>query len=282
MYRLLALGCLLCLPAMAAEDACGVESPEIDEAFNNLYNFNFPATHAVIDRYIAAHPRESMGYAMRASAYLFYELDRLGVLESQFLISNKEIAAKRAMRPDPHVRSALLQALSDAQARAQKELDANPHDREALFSMSIVEGVTTDYLAFIERRQFASLAPAKRSNSYAQELLSMRPPCVDAYITAGISEYLIGSLPFFIRWFVHFDNVQGSKEAGVKNLETVVQEGHYFKPFAKILLGIIDLREKRPRDTQKLLEELAHSYPANPLFRTELAKLNSFTANGGQ
>jgi len=282
MPRYWVLGFLCCLPLMAAgEGACGVESQDLSDAFDQLYNFKFPGAHANIDRYIAAHPKEPIGYAIRASAYLFYELDRLGILESEFLISDKHIAEKAGRRPDPDVRAKFMKAVEDAQSRAETVLTANPNDRQALFAMSIVEGVTTDYMAFVEKHQISSLSPAKRSNGYAQRLLKLNPPCVDAYITAGISEYMIGSLPFFIRWFVHFDNVQGNKEQGVKNLELVVRDGHYFKPFAKILLAIIDLREKRPRDTERLLEDLARSYPSNPLFRKELARLNS-GANGGQ
>ena len=287
MFRLSLLGFLICAPIVAApvstgESACGADSPEVAEAFDHLYNFNFPAAHADINRYVAAHPREPLGYAIRAAAYLFYELDRLGILESEFLISDKHIADKRAVRPDRDVRAKFLKAVDDAASRAQAALAANPRDRQALFAMSIVEGVTTDYMAFVEKHQIASLSPAKRSNSYAQQLLKLNPPCVDANITAGISEYMVGSLPFFIRWFVRFDNVQGSKERGVKNLELVVREGHYFKPFAKILLGIIDLREKRPRETEKLLENLAPDYPSNPLFRKELARLTKVQGGGGQ
>ena len=62
----------------------------------------------------------------------------------------------------------------------------------------------------------------------------------------------------------------------------MANEGHYLKPFAKILLGIAALREKRPHDAQQFLIELAHDYPQNRLFRKELAKLNSkigITAN---
>ena len=279
MFRFWVFSLLISAPVIAAtvpgENACGADSPEVGEAFDRLYNFNFPAAHEDINRYIAAHPQEPLGYAIRAAAYLFYELDRLGILESEFLTSDKHIAEKKALRPDPQVRALLLQALQDAQSRAEKALAANPRDRQALFSMSIVEGVTTDYMAFVEKHQIASLSPAKRSNNYAQQLLKLNPPCVDAYITAGISEYMVGSLPFFIRWFVRFDNVEGSKDQGVRNLELVVRDGHYFKPFAKILLGIIHLREKRPRETEKLLESLAHDYPSNPLFRKELARINA-------
>ncbi len=286
MFRFWVFGFLICAPVLAApaagESACGAESPDIGAAFDQLYSFNFPAAHADINRYVAAHPREPLGYAIRASAYLFYELDRLGILESEFLTSDKHIADKKTLRPDPEVRALFMKALEDAQSRADATLAKNPNDREALFAMSIVEGVTTDYMAFVEKRQIASLSPAKRSNSFAQQLLKLNPPCVDAYITAGISEYMVGSLPFFVRWFVRFDNVQGSKEQGVKNLELVVRDGHYFKPFAKILLGIIDLREKRPRETEKLLESLARDYPSNPLFRKELARVTNMQGGGRQ
>jgi len=275
MHRFWILGLVLCWPLLAAGgDACGSDSPELAAAFDHLYNFNFAASHAVLDGYIAAHPAEPLPYGVRASAYLFYELDRLGILESQFLISDKRIADKKTIRPDQEVRAKLLQALDDAESRATAALAVNPNDRQALYTMSVVEGVTTDYMALVEKHQIASLSSAKRSNNYAQQLLKMNPPCYDAYMTAGLSEYMIGSLPFFIRWFVRFDNVEGNKEQGVKNLELVSREGHYLKPFAKILLCIIDLREKKPRDTEKLLEELAHDYPSNPLFRRELAKLS--------
>ncbi len=287
MLRLWVLGFFVCAPILAAappgEGGCGADSPELAEAFDQLYNFNFPAAHEDINRYIGTHTQAPLGYAIRAAAYLFYELDRLGILESEFLTSDKHIAEKKGLRPDPDVRAKFLKALEDAQSRADAALAANPLDRQALFAMSIVEGVTTDYMAFVEKHQIASLSPAKRSNSYAQQLLKLNPPYVDAYITAGISEYMVGSLPFFVRWFVKFDNVQGSKEQGVKNLELVVREGHYFKPFAKILLGIIDLREKkRPRETERLLESLSRDYPSNPLFRKELARMNNGQGGRGQ
>jgi len=86
---------------------------------------------------------------------------------------------------------------------------------------------------------------------------------------------MIGSLPFFVKWFVRFDNVSGSKERGLQNLGLTAREGHYFKPFAKILIAIISLREKKPLEARELLAELSREFPANPLFRKELVKLNN-------
>src|SRR5579871_3090760 len=95
--------CVLVL-LFAAQLAASGGTDEMDEAFHRLYNFNFAAAHAVLDKHIAAHPEEPFPYAVRASAYLFYELDRLGLLEGEFLIDDDRIAAKRRLKPDPAIR----------------------------------------------------------------------------------------------------------------------------------------------------------------------------------
>jgi hypothetical protein len=269
MLRLWLTAALLCPLLGAAE-------PTIDQALEHLYNFDFPATHEVLDRYIAAHPKDPQGYAFRASAYLFYELDRLGVLEGEFFSSDDwAYDKKKKPAPDPAIREKFLKALRDTDGLGQAALKPNPADKAALFALSIAQGVTADYMALIDKRQFSSLSPSKRSNSYAQDLLRADPKFFDAYLTAGFSEYMIGSLPFFVRWFVHFDNVTGSKEQGKQHLELTAREGHYFKAFAKILLAVCALREKRLPDAQKLMADLSHEYPGNPLFRKELVKLSN-------
>jgi hypothetical protein len=264
------------LIALFALGTLHAASTPFDDAFNALYNFNFPAAHRVLDGYIGEHPQDPMPYAIRSSAYLFVELDRMGVLESEFLIDDKKIVKKaQPAQPDPATRVKFMKAIADTQQRANAILAKDPNDRNALFAMSISEGVSTDYMAFVDKHQFSSLTPAKQSNSYAQRLLKLDPSYTDAYLTAGLTEYLVGSLPFFIKWFVHFDNVDGNKQTGVRNLQLVAHDGHYLKPFAKILLGIIALREKRPEEAQRLLTDLSATYPDNHLFRLELQRLDA-------
>jgi hypothetical protein len=82
----------------------------------------------------------------------------------------------------------------------------------------------------------------------------------------------VGSLPFFFRWFVHMDNVEGTKKKGIDELELVAKEGKYYGPFARMLLAVIAMREKRPRDAEALLASLASEYPQNSLIRKELAR----------
>jgi hypothetical protein len=269
MLRNLALIAVLCFPAFGGTDG-------MELAITRMYDFDFPGSHQVLDQYISAHPLEPLPYGFRASAYLFSELHRLGILESEFLSDDEKIAEKKKkLEPDPDTRRKFLQAVSDAENRANAVLKVNPNDKDALFALCVSQGVSTDYMAFVEKKQIASLGLAKKSNTNAQRLLKVDPKFYDAYLTTGVSEYMLGSLPFFVRWFVRFDNVDGNKQKGIERLEIVSREGHFFRPFSKILLGIIALREKRPRDAQRLLSELSREFPGNPLFRKELTKVSN-------
>src|SRR5579864_3093312 len=196
MMRLLMMAALSAAPLLATG-----EPPEIEQAFHQLYNFNFNGAHDVLNHYITAHPDEPLPYAVRGSAYLFYELDRLGILEGEFFVNDKRIADKKELRPDPNIRAQFQQAIDDAQARAGAVLKAHPQDHNALFAMCMTSGLTTDYMALVEKRQIKSMTPMKDSNHYAQDLLHIDPQFFDAYLTTGITEYMVGSLPFFIRWF---------------------------------------------------------------------------------
>src|SRR5437660_1714634 len=185
-----------------------------------------------------------VAYAVLSSAYLFSELDRLSILESEFFSNDNQIADKKKLKPDPAVRAKLLKAIDDSQSRAQARLAANPNDQDALFAMCITSGVLTDYTALVENSQISSLSLVKKDTAYAQRLLKLNPDYYDAYLTTGMTEYVIGSLPFFVRWFIKVENINGNKEQGMKTVEIVARKGRYLKPFAKILLAVANLRDK--------------------------------------
>ena len=107
-----------------------------------MYNQDYASAHETLNRVIAADPQNPLPYAFRASAHLFYELDRLGVLETEFLLDDKQIAEKKQkLVPDPQNREKFIRAVQDAESRAGGILKANPNDQNAIFAMCIAEGV---------------------------------------------------------------------------------------------------------------------------------------------
>ena len=248
--------------------------PALDSAFTQLYSSDFTRAQKVLEDYLSVHPGDPVGYAVRASGYLFSELDRLGILEADFFKDDKSITTKKSLRPDPRVHDLFYAAVNQAQALSKEVLTKNPDDQNALFAECLSDGVLTDYLALIEKRQMQSLTVNKDGYRDAKHLLQLAPDFYDAYLTTGFTEYLIGSVPVVFRWFVRFDDVQGDKKKGVETMKLVAQDGHYLKPFAKILLATAYLRDKHVGQAKAILTELTHTYPQNALLKHELDRLS--------
>jgi hypothetical protein len=253
----------------------------LDDAFRRLYNFDFAGAHRILDDYQANHPSDPLGHSVRASTYLFSELDRLRILEAEFLTDDKRISGDDKLKPDPALRARLFASIDKAQQLAEARLQSHPEDVTALFSFCLTEGLRTDYMAFVEKKQLRSLFAHKKAQAYAVRILKRDPHFVDAHLTTGLSEYMMGSLPFFIRWVVRFEQVKGSKQQALANLQKVAEAGRYLGPFARILLAIIHVREKRPQTAITLLAELTRQFPENPLLRKELVKLRTKHGSDG-
>jgi hypothetical protein len=238
-----------------------------------MYNFDFAGAHATLDRAIARQPDAPLNHAVKGVAYLFSELDRLKILQMDFFADDERVIDRRKLTPDPAVRAEIFRCIARARELANARLAAHPTDRDALFAHCIASGLTTDYAALIERRRLASFSLARETQVWARKLITLDPPVYDAYLAVGTVEYVLGSLPFFIRWFIRIDNIEGSKQKAASDLELVAEHGRYYGPFARVLLSVIHLREKRPREAEKLLAGLVEEYPANSLLKRELARV---------
>ena len=181
---------------------------------------------------------------------------------------------RRALVPDPAARRAFLQSLDGAERLAGVRLASRPDDPGALFALSMATGLETDYAALVERRRFGSFSLSKRNQVYARKLLALNPPVDDAYMTFGTVEYVVGSLPFYLRWLVRLAQIGGSKEKAIEDLELVARRGRYYGPLARMTLAVIHVREKRPDKAEVLLAGLVSDFPENPLFRKELLRVS--------
>ncbi len=266
------IGVLLGVPLGAAPVQY---QPVMDDAFFHLYNSDFEGSRKIVDAYLSGHAGDPLAYSVKASGFLFSELDRLGILESEFFKDDRRIGDKKKLTPDANTRDQFYAAIHRAQDAANHDLAKNPQDTNALFALCLANGDLTDYVALIEKRQLQSLSINKTGYRDAKRLLQVAPDFYDAYLTTGFTEYLIGSIPLVFRLFVRFDDVRGDTQAGVRNLQTVAKNGHYLKSFAKILLATAYLRDKHVAEARALLRELTRTYPQNPLLQRELERLST-------
>jgi hypothetical protein len=212
---------------------------------------------------------------------MFAELHRLRILEIEFFEDDDRVVTKKKLSPDPMVRQEFFRLIETARQRAGARLSAQAEDQEATFALCIASGLVTDYAALVERRRFGSLILARQTQTYVRQLAAFKPPVYDAYLATGSTEYVVGSMPFYLRWFVRIDNIEGSKQKGMELLQLVAERGRYYGPFARIVLAAIDMREKRFVEAERLLAGVAAEFPENPLLRQELQRASELRRRAG-
>ena len=253
------------------------ETPELDAGFRLLYELKPEEARAKFAAWQASHPQDALGVAAEAASYLFEECYRQGVLTSAYFLDDKLFLGKIALNPDPDLRAAFFAADRRAQDLARPQLEHDPADVKALFVMTLSLGMEADYASLIDKRQIESLAMIREAEDFAKRLLVVNPDASDAYLTLGAANYIIGSLPAFKRFFLKFKGVSGDKQGGIEQLEIAAARGHYLRPFAKVILAMVSLREKNLALARIQLQELVAEFPQNPLFAAELAKLDIST-----
>jgi tetratricopeptide (TPR) repeat protein len=277
----LSLVCLSSTVFAASPRVSAEESSLIDHAFTRLYNFDFPGAHSILDEHFRMNAADPVGHALRGAVYLFTEFDRLKILQTEFFADDDKVTDKKKLKPDPAARDRVFAATAEARKFAAPLLKARPNDRDALFAMALACGAEMEYTILVEKKYLRSYGLSKESQGYARRLLALDPPFYDAYVTLGAVEYVVSNLNFLFRLFAKFDGVDGNKQRAIDNLRKVVSNGRYYPPFAKILLAVIHLREKRHGDALALLRELERDYPDNPLYRQEIASILKKSGSAG-
>ena len=114
----------------------------------------------------------------------------------------------------------------------------------------------------------------KEARTQAEALVAKNPSLKDGYLSVGVENYLLSQKGAPVRLFLRFTGAQTDKNVGIQKLKIVATEGHYFKPYAKILLAIAAVRDKNRAGAEQLMIELAREFPGNGLFKDEVKKLS--------
>ena len=269
----LAITVLLFISAPRPARATTTEPTALDRGFHQLYNLDFRGAEREFESWEKLNPQNPMGPVSQAAGILFAEFNRLGVLESQFYENDSVFASRKKYVPDPQERARFEELLARGETLARASLGRDNRDRDALLAMTLANGLRADYAALIEKHNIPSLRYTKQSSAWADELLAADPTCYDAHLAGGISKYIVGSMAAPLRWFLRLGGVSGDKERGIAELQMTATHGRLLAPFARILLAIAYVREKKPERARPVLLSLEKDFPNNPLFTRELARL---------
>lgn len=235
-----------------------------------LYNIDYDKANRDFNEIVKLYPNHPGGYQLLAARLwikTLYESRRLQVS----LYSSESFYTNGDDKVDPKIVTEFRNLTREARRLAEAKLKQDPKNIEALDFLANTEGLKASFEEAVERRHFAALRDGNDAVNHHREVLKLDPKYIDAQITIGLYEYVVGSLPLPVKILAGATGFRGSKKRGLAMLEQVAKEGRWSQDDAKSVLIILYAREKRFADVITLTRELSAKYQRNYLLRIETA-----------
>src|SRR6185503_1074535 len=235
-----------------------------------LYNIDYEKANRDFNEIVKLYPNHPGGYQLLAARLwikTLYESRRLQVS----LYSSESFYANGDDKTDPKIVTEFRNLTREAKRLAELKLKQEPKNVEALDFLANTEGLKASFEEAVERRHFAALRDGNDAVEHHREVLKLDPKYIDAQITIGLYEYVVGSLTLPIKIVAGATGYRGSKKRGLAMLEQVAKEGRWAQDDAKSVLILLYNREKRYADVLPLTRELSAKYPRNYLLKLETA-----------
>lgn len=272
-----AVVCAVLPPAASAAQLQGGAVAE--RGFAHFYNLEYDAAIAEFEKLVASEPENPFFYNYLALVLLYRELYRGGVLEGDLFGESNRIFATGRFTPDAASVARLQKAFNRAIEISEARLKKNPDDQDALYTRGSAYSTKATYLFVVERSWFGALRAGTHSRKPHQRLIQKNPDYYDAYLIPGVHDYVVGSLPTFVKVLAFLGGFHGDRQEGIREVELVAQKGTVNKYDARILLSVIYRRERRFADARRVLEELIPRYPRNYILPLEVAGLYAREGN---
>src|SRR5262249_56189810 len=112
--------------------------------------------------------------------------------------------------------------MGQAKTKALALVARNKNDADAQYFLGAYYGVMAGYEASTARKFYSAMRNGSRSVDAHEKTLKLDPNYYDAYLSVGMYDYIVGSLPFMYKAFAAIAGVRGNKQHGIARLNGVV------------------------------------------------------------
>jgi tetratricopeptide (TPR) repeat protein len=250
------------------------------EGFSAVYNIDYKTARERFQQMTRLAPDHPAGYVYLANNLwleTLYQSRRLTTsvyTGGSFYSQDKDEDAVDPKR-DREFNDYIRQALAAGRARLVK----NSKDIEALYYNASALGIRAAYGTSVKRSFTRSIGDANESIKIQRQVVKLDPEYIDAYLSIGLYEYVIDSLPGGLKFLARLAGLKGSKQRGIELLERVTREGKFTADDARVvLLGIYSKENQLPRALE-IISYMVQQYPRNYLFGVERASMLYRTGN---
>lgn len=265
------------LPAVTPSEAAASQTNSTDPvavAIDHLRNLEYEQAIQQLQSWLEAHPEDLRAYNYLGISVLYQEMFRRGVLESRVYGQGGDIFKASKVAVTPEFQQQLLSVLEKAQSLADARANAEPRDKDALYWAGVTHGTRATYHFTLRKEYMPALHESTDALKLHRRLLELDPHYVDAYLIVGMNNYIVGSLPWYIKVMASLTGRHGDRAEGIRQVKRVTEQGNYAREDARLMLAVLYQREKMYREALQVYEDMARDHPRNYLLPCEIAALH--------
>ena len=259
-------------PSGSHTDALNLR-PEVQSAYLDFYDLNFASALKKFTAIQKAHADDPLSTVYVLNVTIFQELYRLGLLDTTLYVHDGFLSGKHPVVEDMQVRARVDALSAEAMRLANEQLQADPHNVDALFARGYARSLRATYMAMVEKRYLPALSMAFAANRDHEEVLRLDPKYTDAKLVVGVHEYVLGSLALPLKIMAGIFGIGGSVDKGLADLRDDSQQGTITATAASTSLAIFLRREAQYPAAIGVIDRMLGEYPHDFLFALEYANL---------
>ncbi len=254
--------------------------PVQSEAFRALYNLDYDRAISMFEETVRKTPNDPDAQNHLAQGMLYRALYRGGALDSGGFTMGNAFLRRPLIRMPAADERRFIEAITTSLRLTGQRLDKDRNDHAALYAQGVAYAHRAQYFFFIKKANLDALRDGTRSRKSHNRLLEVDTRHVDAKLIPGMHEYVVGSLPGWVKMLIFLAGFAGDKRKGVEYIEAAAREGQKTGVEARVLLSLVYSREKQPAKALPMVAELVEAFPENHLYRSEQALLLASTGRG--
>ncbi len=269
--------CCVAVPAQLQAQPSDSRSPQfvtaVKQGFTDLFELDYAEAQKRFTQIADRFPEHPGPPLYQATTVWLHELFERQDLDLDKFITPSYFTEKTGQTMSKANREFFMDKLERARTLCNDILSKKPGDVRARYFLGAIEGVEASFYITIDHSVGNAFKHGKLAYKYDSEVLKEDPEFYDAYMTVGMYQYIVGSLPWYVKWIAAVIGFHGSKEQGLEDLQLAAEHGEFVADDSRVLQMVLFVRDGRYKDALRLAQFLHDRFPKNFLFNLNRAQI---------
>jgi hypothetical protein len=161
-------------------------------------------------------------------------------------------------------------AVRRARELAEAALAKDPQNALAMYEIGVGAVQRSNLSFLVDKDWTTALKTSGEARKLHREAYRLDLRLVDALLIPSVYDFIVGSLPMYIKALGFLAGIRGDKDRGIDGMRQVASNGKRAQIEGQILLVYAERREERPERVVDIVRRLVAEFPENHLYRMEL------------